>query len=117
MEKNEIIIEEDNEIKTFKKNELLLYKYFKYENKDKIKSDLNYEISHLKKIEDSSPKINENKEKQLNDEIQDFFKNKNSKNNKTLYTIDDLQDEKIILEKDIKEKKEAKELLKNLKIV
>ena len=116
MEKNEIIIEEDNEIKTFKKNELLLYKYFKYENKDKIKSDLNYEISHLKKIEDSSPKINENKEKQLNDEIQDFFKNKNSKNNKTLYTIDDLQDEKIILEKDIKEKKEAKELLKNLKL-
>ena len=116
MEKNEIIIEEDQEIKSLNKEELLLYKYLSEENNQRIKSDLNSEITRLKTIEESSPKIDDDKEKKLNNEIQEYFKVKNKLNNDSnKYSIDDLYDEKINLEKNIKEKKEAKELLKQLK--
>ena len=118
MRKNEIIIEEDQEIKSLSKEELLLYKYLTEENNQIIKSDLNSQITKLQKIEESSPKIDENKEKELNNEIQKYFKAKNKSNNvnnNIIYSIDDLYDEKINLEKSIKEKKEAKELLKQLK--
>ena len=119
MEENEIIIiDNDPEIKSLNDEELLLYKYFKEENKSKIKSNISNEISRLQQIEESSPKIDENKEKLLNEEIQNYFlaKNKNAKTSNTTYTIDDLNNEKIIIEKNIKEKKEAKELLNQLKI-
>ena len=119
MEENEIIIiDNDPEIKSLNDEELLLYKYFKEENKSKIKSNISNEISRLQKIEESSPKIDENKEKLLNEEIQNYFlaKNKNAKISNIIYTIDDLNNEKIIIEKNIKEKKEAKELLNQLKI-
>ena len=119
MEENEIIIiDNDPEIKSLNEEELLLYKYFKEENKSKIKSNISNEISRLQQIEESSPKIDENKEKLLNEEIQNYFlaKNKNDKISNIIYTIDDLNNEKIIIEKNIKEKKEAKELLNQLKI-
>ena len=119
MEENEIIIiDNDPEIKSLNDEELLLYKYFKEENKSKIKSNISNEISRLQQIEESSPKIDENKEKLLNEEIQNYFlaKNKNVKISNIIYTIDDLNNEKIIIEKNIKEKKEAKELLNQLKI-
>ena len=119
MEENEIIIIDNApEIKSLNDEELLLYKYFKEENKSKIKSNISNEISRLQQIEESSPKIDENKEKLLNEEIQNYFlaKNKNAKVSNIIYTIDDLNNEKIIIEKNIKEKKEAKELLNQLKI-
>ena len=118
MEENEIIEEEDPEMKSLNNEELLLYKYLKEENKIKIKSNINNEISRLKQIEESSPKIDENKEKLLNEEIQKYFlaKNKKAKISNILYTIDDLNNEKTTIEKNIKEKKEAKELLNQLKI-
>ena len=118
MEENEIIEEEDPEIKSLNNEELLLYKYLKEENKSQIKSNINNEISRLKQIEESSPKIDENKEKLLNEEIQKYFlaKNKKAKISNILYTIDDLSNEKTTVEKNIKEKKEAKELLNQLKI-
>ena len=117
MEKNEIIIGDDPEIKSLNKEELILYKYLSEENNPKIKSDLISEIEHLKQLEKSAPKVDENKTKQLNDEIQNYFKDKNISNKKPniLYTIDDLYKEKINLENNIKSKKEAKELLKQLK--
>jgi len=117
MEKNEIIIGDDPEIKSLNKEELILYKYLSEENNPKIKSDLISEIEHLKQLEESVPKVDENKEKQLNDEIQNYFKDKNisNKEQNPLYTIDDLYKEKINLENNIKSKKEAKELLKQLK--
>ena len=118
MEENEIIEEEDPEMKSLNNEELLLYKYLKEENKSQIKSNINNEISRLKQIEESSPKIDENKEKLLNEEIQKYFlaKNKKAKISNILYTIDDLNNEKTTIEKNIKEKKEAKELLNQLKI-
>jgi len=117
MEKNEIIIGDDPGIKSLNKEELILYKYLSEENNPKIKSDLISEIEHLKQLEESAPKVDENKEKQLNDEIQNYFKDKNISNKEPnpLYTIDDLYKEKINLENNIKSKKEAKELLKQLK--
>ena len=118
MEKDEIIKEEDPEIKSLDKEELLLYKYLSEENNQRIKSDLNSEITRWKTIEESSPKIDDDKEKKLNNEIQEYFKVKNKLNNDSnKYSIDDLYDEKINLEKNIKEKKEAKELLKQLKTI
>ena len=118
MEENEIIEEEDPEMKSLDNEELILYKYLKEENKSQIKSNINNEISRLKQIEESSPKIDENKEKLLNEEIQKYFlaKNKKAKISNILYTIDDLNNEKTTIEKNIKEKKEAKELLNQLKI-
>ena len=117
MEKNEIIIGDDPGIKTLNKEELIIYKYLSEENNPKIKSDLISEIDRLKQIEESAPKIDENKEKQLNEEIQNYFKDKNISNQEQniLYTIDDLYKEKIDLENNIKSKQEAKELLKQLK--
>ena len=116
MEKNEIIIGDDPGIKTLNKEELIIYKYLSEENNPKIKSDIISEIDRLKQIEESAPKIDENKEKQLNEEIQNYFKDKNISNQENiLYTIDDLHKEKIDLENNIKSKQEAKELLKQLK--
>ena len=117
MEKNEIIIGDDPGIKTLNKEELIIYKYLSEENNPKIKSDLISEIDRLKQIEESAPKIDENKEKQLNEEIQNYFKDKNISNQEQniLYTINDLYKEKIDLENNIKSKQEAKELLKQLK--
>ena len=116
MEKNEIIIGDDPGIKTLNKEELIIYKYLSEENNPKIKSDIISEIDRLKQIEESAPKIDENKEKQLNEEIQNYFKDKNISNQENiLYSIDDLHKEKIDLENNIKSKQEAKELLKQLK--
>ena len=116
MEKNEIIIGDDPGIKTLNKEELIIYKYLSEENNPKIKSDIISEIDRLKQIEESAPKIDEDKEKQLNEEIQNYFKDKNISNQENiLYTIDDLHKEKIDLENNIKSKQEAKELLKQLK--
>ena len=116
MEKNEIIMDEDPEIKSLNDQELFIYRYLNEENKSKIKSELNSEISHLEKIEEPVSDIEDNKEKEINEKIQNYFKSKNKSNKELniLYTVDDLQKEKITLEKNIKEKKEAKELLKQL---
>ena len=116
MEKNEIIMDEDPEIKSLNDQELFIYRYLNEENKSKIKSELNSEISHLEKIEEPVSEIEDDKEKEINEKIQNYFnsKNKSNKELNILYTVDDLQKEKITLEKNIKEKKEAKELLKQL---
>ena len=116
MEKNEIIMDEDPEIKSLNDQELFIYRYLNEENKSKIKSELNSEISHLEKMEEPVSDIEDNKEKEINEKIQNYFnaKNKSNKELNILYTVDDLQKEKITLEKNIKEKKEAKELLKQL---
>ena len=116
MEKNEIIMDEDPEIKSLNDQELFIYRYLNEENKSKIKSELNSEISLLEKIEEPVSEIEDNKEKEINEKIQNYFnsKNKSNKELNILYTVDDLQKEKITLEKNIKEKKEAKELLKQL---
>ena len=116
MEKNEIIMDEDPEIKSLNDQELFIYRYLNEENKSKIKSELNSEISLLEKIEEPVSDIEDNKEKEINEKIQNYFKAKNKSNKELniLYTVDDLQKEKITLEKNIKEKKEAKELLKQL---
>ena len=116
MEKNEIIMDEDPEIKSLNDQELFIYRYLNEENKSKIKSELNSEISHLEKIEEPVSDIEDDKEKEINEKIQNYFnvKNKSNKELNILYTVDDLQKEKITLEKNIKEKKEAKELLKQL---
>ena len=116
MEKNEIIMDEDPEIKSLNDQELFIYRYLNEENKSKIKSELNSEISHLEQIEEPVSEIEDNKEKEINEKIQNYFnaKNKSNKELNILYTVDDLQKEKITLEKNIKEKKEAKELLKQL---
>ena len=116
MEKNEIIMDEDPEIKSLNDQELFIYRYLNEENKSKIKSELNSEISHLEQIEEPVSEIEDNKEKEINEKIQKYFnaKNKSNKELNILYTVDDLQKEKITLEKNIKEKKEAKELLKQL---
>ena len=116
MEKNEIIMDEDPEIKSLNDQELFIYRYLNEENKSKIKSELNSEISHLEKIEESVSEAEDDKEKEINEKIQNYFKAKNKSNIELniLYTVDDLQKEKITLEKNIKEKKEAKELLKQL---
>lgn len=116
MEKNEIIMDEDPEIKSLNDQELFIYRYLNEENKSKIKSELNSEISHLEKIEEPVSDIEDNKEKEINEKIQNYFNAKNKSNIELniLYTVDDLQKEKITLEKNIKEKKEAKELLKQL---
>jgi hypothetical protein len=125
MEINEIIINEDPQIKSLSQEELILYNYLNNENKIKIKSDLASQISALKQIKETSPKVAENNKKNENlkpenDLIQEYFneKNRNSKNisNNIIYTVDDIQKEKENLEKNIKEKKEAEELLKQLKI-
>ena len=116
MEKNEIIMDEDPEIKSLNDQELFIYRYLNEENKSKIKSELNSEISHLEQIEEPVSEIEDNKEKEINEKIQNYFNAKNKSNIELniLYTVDDLQKEKITLEKNIKEKKEAKELLKQL---
>ena len=114
MEKNEIIMDEDPEIKSLNDQELFIYRYLNEENKSKIKSELNSEISHLEKIEEPVSDIEDNKEKEINEKIQNYFnsKNKSNKELNILYTVDDLQKEKITLEKNIKEKKEDKDLFK-----
>ena len=116
MEKNEIIMDKDPEIKSLNDQELFIYRYLNEENKSKIKSELNSKISLLEKIEESVSKAEDDKEKEINEKIQNYFnaKNKSNKELNILYTVDDLQKEKITLEKNIKEKKEAKELLKQL---
>ena len=116
MEKNEIIMDEDPEIKSLNDQELFIYRYLNEENKSKIKSELNSKISLLEKIEESVSEAEDDKEKEINEKIQNYFnaKNKSNKELNILYTVDDLQKEKITLEKNIKEKKEAKELLKQL---
>ena len=116
MEKNEIIMDEDPEIKSLNDQELFIYRYLNEENKSKIKSELNSEISLLEKIEKPVSEAEDDKEKEINEKIQNYFnvKNKSNKELNILYTVDDLQKEKITLEKNIKEKKEAKELLKQL---
>ena len=116
MEKNEIIMDEDPEIKSLNDQELFIYRYLNEENKSKIKSELNSEISHLEKIEEPVSDIEDDKEREINEKIQNYFnvKNKSNKELNIIYTVDDLQKEKITLEKNIKEKKEAKELLKQL---
>ena len=116
MEKNEIIMDEDPEIKSLNDQELFIYRYLNEENKSKIKSELNSEISLLEKIEEPVSEAEDDKEKEINEKIQNYFKAKNKSNKELniLYTVDDLQKEKITLEKNIKEKKEAKELLKQL---
>jgi hypothetical protein len=116
MEKNEIIMDEDPEIKSLNDQELFIYRYLNEENKSKIKSELNSKISLLEKIEESVSEAEDDKEKEINEKIQNYFNAKNKSNIELniLYTVDDLQKEKITLEKNIKEKKEAKELLKQL---
>ena len=87
MEINEIIINEDPQIKSLSQEELILYNYLNNENKIKIKSDLASQISALKQIKETSPKVDENTKKNENlkhenDLIQEYFneKNRNSKN-------------------------------------
>ena len=107
MEKNEIIMDEDPEIKSLNDQELFIYRYLNEENKSKIKSELNSEISHLEKIEEPVSEAEDDKEKEINEKIQNYFnsKNKSNKELNIIYTVDDLQKEKITLEKNMKKGK------------
>ena len=105
----------NEKIKNFNEEELIIYKYLIGENNQKIKSDLENKILEAKKVNDSIPKIEENEQNLANNLIKNYFEEKeNNKNNNIIYTLDNLINEKEVIEKKIKDKKEAIELLKEL---
>ena len=122
MEKNNSKIQD--EIANFNEEELIIYTYLNGgENKSKTKKDLENKISELSKLKDSIPKIEENDQNLTNNLIKEYFEEKENKNKINLpnenkpniiYSIDNLLNEKEKIEKKIKDKKEAVDLLKEL---
>ena len=122
MEKNNSKIQD--EIANFNEEELIIYTYLNGgENKSKTKKDLENKISELSKLKDSIPKIEENDQNLTNNLIKKYFEEKENKNKINLpnenkpniiYSIDNLLNEKEKIEKKIKDKKEAVDLLKEL---
>mgnify|MGYP006873064751 CR=1 FL=1 len=118
---------EDQNTENFNEEELIIYNYLNEEDKEertKTISDLNDKILELKKMKDLIPKIEEKDQKMADDLIKKYFeekekdKEKKSKNDSEtkdkkniIYTIDNLLNEKEIIEKRINDKKEAIDLL------
>ena len=122
MERNNLNNIKDEKINNLNEGELIIYRYLTENNKENIKTELENKLSNLKKEKDLIPEIEEKDENLTNDLIKNYFREKENKNIKVedkkqniLYTIDNLFDEKDYIEKQIKEKNEALELLKNLK--
>ena len=113
-----------DEIANLNEEELIIYTYLNGgENKLKTKTDLENKISELTKLKDSIPKIEENDQNLTNNLIKEYFEEKENKNKINLpnenkpniiYSIDNLLNEKEKIEKKIKDKKEAVDLLKEL---
>ena len=113
-----------DEIANLNEEELIVYTYLNGgENKSKTKTDLENKISELTKLKDSIPKIEENDQNLTNNLIKEYFEEKENKNKINLpnenkpniiYSIDNLLNEKEKIEKKIKDKKEAVDLLKEL---
>ena len=118
-------ISKEEKIENFNEEELIIYKYLIGENNQNIKSDLEKKISELKILNESIPKIDENEQNLANNLIKKYFeekenknKNKNlddkNQNNNIIYTLDNLLNEKELIEKRIKDKKESIEILKEI---
>jgi len=122
MEKNNS--KNQDEISNLNEEELIIYKYLNEgENKSKTKTHLENKISELSKLKDSIPKIEENDQILTNNLIKKYFEEKENKNKINLpnenkpniiYSLDNLLNEKEKIEKKIKDKKEAVDLLKEL---
>ena len=124
MEKNNSK-EQDEITKNLNEEELVIYKYLNGDNKSIIKTDLETKISELKKVKDSIPKIDEKEQILANNLIKQYFEEKENKNiinlpneqkqkPNIIYSLENLLNEKENIEKKIKDKKEAVELLKEL---
>lgn len=120
---------EDQNIENFNEEELIIYNYLNEEDKEektRTVSDLKDKILELEKMKDLIPKIEEKDQKMADDLIKQYFeekekdKEKKSKNDESkdkkniIYTIDNLLNEKEIIEKRINDKKEAIEILKEI---
>lgn len=123
---------DDQSTENFNEEELIIYNYLNEEDKNeksKTQSDLQDKILELKKMKDLIPKIEEKDQKMADDLIKQYFeekekekdKEKKGKNDSELkdkkniiYTIDNLLNEKEIIEKRINDKKEAIEILKEI---
>ena len=111
-------------IKNFSEEELIIYKYLTEKDKPKIKLDLKDKISEIKKLKDLIPKAEENEQKITENLIKEYFEEKENKNvindkkekkiNNIIYSVDSLLNDKEIIEKKIKDKKEAIELLNEI---
>ena len=120
---------EDQNTENFNEEELIIYNYLNEEDKEektRTVSDLKDKILELEKMKDLIPKIEEKDQKMADDLIKQYFeekekdKEKKSKNDESkdkkniIYTIDNLLNEKEIIEKRINDKKEAIEILKEI---
>lgn len=120
---------EDQNTEYFNEEELIIYNYLNEEDKSersRAVSDLKDKILELEKMKDLIPKIEEKDQKMADDLIKQYFeekekdKEKKSKNDEAkdkkiiIYTIDNLLNEKEIIEKRINDKKEAIEILKEI---
>ena len=120
---------EDQNTENFNEEELIIYNYLNEEDKserNRAISDLKDKILELEKMKDLIPKIEEKDQKMADDLIKQYFeekekdKEKKSKNDEAkdkkniIYTIDNLLNEKEIIEKRINDKKEAIEILKEI---
>ena len=120
---------EDQNLENFNEEELIIYNYLNEEDKNektRTVSDLKDKILELEKMKDLIPKIEEKDQKMADDLIKQYFeekekdKEKKSKNDESkdkkniIYTIDNLLNEKEIIEKRINDKKEAIEILKEI---
>ena len=127
MEEKETNIIKDEKIKDFNEEESIIYKYLiEGENKQKFKTDLENKILDLKNLDESIPKIEEKEQNIVNNLVKNYFQEKeeekenvnqnkiieeNNQNINIIYTFDHLLNEKEIIEKRIKDKKEAMDLL------
>jgi len=120
---------EDQNTENFNEEELIIYNYLNEEDKSersRAVSDLKDKILELEKMKDLIPKIEEKDQKMADDLIKQYFeekekgKEKKSRNDEAkdkkniIYTIDNLLNEKEIIEKRINDKKEAIEILKEI---
>lgn len=120
---------EDQNTENFNEEELIIYNYLNEEDKSersRAVSDLKDKILELEKMKDLIPKIEEKDQKMADDLIKQYFeekekdKEKKSKNDEAkdkkniIYTMDNLLNEKEIIEKRINDKKEAIEILKEI---
>ena len=123
---------DDQNTENFNEEELIIYNYLNEEDKNeksKTQSDLQDKILELKKMKDLIPKIEEKDQKMADDLIKQYFEEKEKEKDKEkkgkndseskdkkniIYTIDNLLNEKEIIEKRINDKKEAIEILKEI---
>lgn len=114
MEINEIKIKKDDELKNFNEQELIIYKYLMEKNNQNLKIDIENKISQFEKQKDLIPKIEEKDQNLADNLIKNFYQEKDGKNSMILFTLDNFLNDKENIEKKIKDKKEAIELLEKL---